>query len=341
METSEQSLKSEIDLTKTALLYGDSVTLFSPKLQPLVAMESLRRGDNIREFLRFVQNHMDLPPSEEAVLRQISSMLHSIPPNLMGQLRDQMKEPLRQVETMWRGMGGDEIKLAVDVGVLKLDQVIHGRGAEAANTIQRDVTRILHTILDDGSTYPLFDEMISAVSASLRLDASNATSRRRGRETGLASGLTVRLPSFPNASMSEILDIRKVLAPTLGAFRVAIHSMSGQLDVSPTSPEFQHIVDELWNSIVAPALDELEDRIAHDSSLRDLVLNPLSTVGAPLAGIISLGLTQSPVIASAVGASLLAANTLAEVRTQSNRRIDTTRSEFYFLYAANQRMGAR
>jgi hypothetical protein len=338
LATTEESLKFEIDIAKAALLYGDTVTLYSPKLQQLLELEEVRNA-SVEEVADRALSMQSLTAAQRQFYKSVRERYADAPPDIRAALNQVLQQAMAPADARWLQMGGAELAVATDAGVLNISPMLNSNHADVDELLDELVTAV-QSVVDARTTYPLFDETFNAFIRD-RSIARKETSIRRGREVGLASGLTVRLPSFPNANMSEILAIREELGGNLGAFRTAIRQMSKELAGISEGEDFSDAVDEIWFSVAAPALDQLREKIAQDTSLRSLVLNPLNTATAPSAGIVSLALTQSPAIAAAIAASLLTSNIFSEKRARDQRRQSLTQSDFYFLHAADRRMGNR
>jgi hypothetical protein len=86
-----------------------------------------------------------------------------------------------------------------------------------------------------GHTYPLFDDsagqLVNTAIKEGKLVPLN-TSASRAKQVGLSSNLLNRLPSFYNASVDEIVDIRKELDKPLVHFRSAIIKFSKEIESS-------------------------------------------------------------------------------------------------------------
>ena len=117
----------------------------------------------------------------------------------------------------------------------------------------------------------LADSSEETAGVELGIFSPTPTARRLGKNAAMADGLFDFLPTFPNASTSEILDIRTELSSSLGAFRGGIGSLTESLDVAPDDPDFGPAVESTWNETVAPAIDEIEALVRQNRSMMDLL----------------------------------------------------------------------
>jgi hypothetical protein len=102
------------------------------------------------------------------------------------------------------------------------------QGAEHDEWMMEYVGVIANSV-SDASTYPLFDELMSRlIGSGIRAGffTVSESGTIRGKEAGLAAELFKRLPLFEEASIDEILDIRRELERPLVRFRSAMIGFS-------------------------------------------------------------------------------------------------------------------
>lgn len=203
-------------------------------------------------------------------------------------------------------------------------------------------------------TYPLFDAVTNnlvklGVEAGIFSPTSSA--RRRGRDASLTNGLFGRLPNFENADTSEILGIRTELRSPLQRFRQGIREISDDIDTAPEDPQFELEIEDAWITTVAPAISEIEERVAENSSLREkvrrVVSDPASLTGTVAGTGIAIAAGPAFAVPSAVSLMLsstagLASLAVAALRTDLAERSESTeiaKTQFYFLYGANAALG--
>lgn len=121
--------------------------------------------------------------------------------------------------------------------------------------------------------------------------------RRLGADAAMADGLFDRLPNFQYATTAEILDIRDELAGSLSSFRQGVRELTKDIDLAPEDPQFGAEIEDAWNLRVAPALDEIEETIKENTSLRDIAKRAVKDTGA----LTAMGLTPAATLAVATG----------------------------------------
>ena len=146
-----------------------------------------------------------------------------------------------------------EFNAAVRAGLLDIHRfaIMETENIGAAHlggTFQQSVQRIadkftgvIMRTVSDSSTYPLFDDGTgSLVRVGVEIGATSPTVTRisQAKQTQLATDLLGRLPLFDEASMNEILDIRRELDPHLIRFRSAIIKYAEKIRNASRDKEF-------------------------------------------------------------------------------------------------------
>lgn len=365
-------LDQELAICRSALLYADHVTLASPRLFALVAAmgivsvtpqtfrEVMNRavrdgGDAMREAAestRQLGEALDALPSRHelnpAQRREKASLLRRFDQDLGG-LRETARKNISE-------LGGDELILAIQEGVLTLEPLVHAE--EEFDDLPTDVllgryVDVVSRSLAGGQNYPLFDASTGDL-ARLGLDAGYFTRTEatlaRSKNAAAGTGFIDRLPSFPFADMSEVLDIRQELRAPLGRFRKAVSGLSSGLDVPPEDAEFSAVLNARWIQDVQPALDEIEERIQQDASLRTLtgkftagVVDPLKSA-LPAAGLGSLSFAAGIDAWMGAAAVIGAAGAAPAVKAFQERRKamrDIEKQPYYFLYKTEETVRPR
>lgn len=356
-------LRDEIRQSQAALLYADSVTLISPRANIIHSVAAIGDAQDLEmlELLAGIAPHY--APDAAPQIQEILNAVRAAPPDrrriglqrLSDTLRPISIELQSRVREQLSEAAYDELKLAMRAGLLTID-ILPGsdvREFEDADISERYFARVQET-LTSGSTYPLFDHTTNNLVA-LGIEAGILSpvpaARRHGRDAALASGLFDQLPNFEYANMSEILDIRSELRDPLQRFRQGVREISKDIETVPESPEFAHEVSDAWTNCVAPALTEIENAIAENTSLRDLVRRGVNDPAglAGIGGATGLAVAAGPASATASAAALFLSSAVATaglgvaaVRANMAQRAATreaTEAQFYFLYGANSRMG--
>jgi hypothetical protein len=240
-----------------------------------------------------------------------------------------------KVDELLTSAGADALIPAIESGLLEIDPIASGEEFSVEILMQQFIDALAAT-LAGGITYPLFDDATgSLVGAHIAEGLIEPTplSEARGKQVTAASGLMSRLPAFPRASVSEILDIRRELEKPLIGFRAGMIEMARMMDQPVYEEGFQEEVEQVYVEYVAPALAEIAEAIDANTYLRRLVGNAIGDMKTLVTGVLTLGLTRAadlpPLIAAGAASATVAAKAAWE-KSQEARRISG--HQFYFLY---------
>jgi hypothetical protein len=287
----ESSLAPSVELLKAAILYGDEVLLHSPTatlLASLASMPSLttqqllgtlteltphlgRRGEEVSSQLKALDSqHGDgaglgiagaLVDQSDAVrvLLEASDPLGAAQLSGFAEEFSAMREEMNGViEQQLDAAGVGLVTPAIDAGILRLLPV------DMSGDLFDGYLDALWGVLRDRHHYPLFDEQIAdLVNSSVQEGLVDATprSRQRGRQVSAASGFLARLPTFPLATIDEVIDIRDELAQPLKRFRSEMVKVATDLNVDAFDPTFDEAAEQAWREQVEPALADLHDLV--------------------------------------------------------------------------------
>jgi hypothetical protein len=192
--------------------------------------------------------------------------------------------------------------------------------------------------LSSGREYLIFDQQIANLTeASIRTGLFSPAKGPTGRsaEAMTASALMGRLPTFPNATMDEVIDIRGELAPSLTQFRSAMVTIAKTFTSAPWESDFEDEVQDAWVETVLPAME------AVDGSVRDN--RSLLTLAAGMAGAANTALPGLVIVAAGLhghaggvevfgGATSVAAPLLQALSDRRDGKTAIRMQPFYFLY---------
>jgi hypothetical protein len=258
---------------------------------------------------------------------------------------------------MLHDAGADEILPAVEAGLVQIDPVIRGddetvaaiassvaRAAGVASAydslIAESFIRRVAALLADPLTYPLFDEMVGDVvraQVAEGLFEIRDTAKRRGKQVSAAAQLMRGMPSFPAASIAEILDIRNELRTPLTKFRGAVAEMEGLIQSAAYESDFEAEVDALYFRKVAPALGEIAEAVEGNTYLRQLMRAAVSDAKTMLTAVLTMGVAAHlgvpELLAAAVGSGVPAGTAslhAPEAKSLGNKEIQG--NHLFFLY---------
>lgn len=379
----ELSVGPELDLVKAALLYGDTVTLISPVTTMLLRAESLQRF-SLRQLLELFRRFApaSMPPDELAQFEHgaiaVDRLLRVFDRfGRGGQLLEQAIKgalgpylrPLSEVVADAATQAGiDQLARARREGLVEIENVDPGDeidllafcliSAQLAQTGQRQenphTDRLVETFIDklaahlsSGLDYLLFDEPIADLTvAAIREGHFTPAPGPAGRsaQAMAASGLMGRLPTFPGATVNEVLDIRSELAPSLTRFRASMVTISKDFTSESWESGFQDELHDAWVGTVHPAIQEIEEMVRDNRSLLSWASSMTGTAKAAWPGL-SVVAGGLGVLAGGVaghvdvvqvlrGAGALGGVTplLQALRDRRTAQADIRMQPFYFLY---------
>jgi hypothetical protein len=363
------TLDTEDRLVRAALLYADKVTLLSPGAYLLVAAHRLRRATDLEliEIIRRVGPY--LPDFDPAILRMDPRLLAALF-SAHDQSEKTRDELIAVVDGLTDTPAMRSIQQAEAAGLLHVESLARrpadrrhleairehldpdtwsdGEGIDGAAEVL--MARLAGLLSSGGRSLPLLDDQVgdlarSAVAEGMFVPAPSAGSRTA--HAGTAAGFIERLPTFPAAPMDAILDVRRELEAPLVRFRSEVIRLSGKIENEDLQADLAADVDREWHAAVRPALQELEEAVAHNKYLRQLGraftepdrVNNL-VLGGGAGGMI--GVAMGSVSASAFALAAASTGLGAALDVRKARRAageEHTRNSFWFLHQADARLG--
>ncbi len=371
------SVAPELDLLKAALLYGDKVTLLSPVTTMFLRVEGLQKFSPREqiELLRRVSPILmpaDEVPAFQAGMDEVDNFLRStarggsaglLRAGLLQQFAPAQRMLSEAVQEIMDSAGIDQLARARAKGLLQIESADPGDAmdllvscifsAKLAETGERNedshTDRIVETFVDKlskhlslGREYLIFDEPIANLTeAAIREGLFTPAKGPAGRsaQAMTASGLLGRLPTFPIATVDEVIDIRSELAPSLTQFRSAMVTISKSFSNSPWETDFEDEVHDAWVESVLPAVESIDASVKDNSSLLSLAtgITGAANTAYPGLAIVGTGLVgHLGAVAVAGGALAGVAPILQAVRDRKKAESEIRMQPFYFLYAAEQ-----
>ncbi len=196
--------------------------------------------------------------------------------------------------------------------------------------------------LSSGREYLILDEEVAnltraAIAARVLTPARGPAGR--SAQAMIASGLMAKLPTFPDATVDEVLDIRSELAPALTQFRAAMVTLSKSFTDPAWETGFEDEVHDAWVESVNPALAAIDESVQENKSLLTRATDVTGAVRgmSPGLGIFGAGAVgHEPVTTVAGGAAAVAGAALQAFRKRSSDSREIKMQPFYFLYALNR-----
>jgi len=300
----ELNIDKEINLIKTAILYGDKVLLIS--IIPLLFYSFLHMIEIFSENKEIKQKIID-----NAELDELSkSLLYTIEGNT------ELKSKLEEVKPK---IGINKLDLAIKSGLLDIYTFGKSKIPE--------------------ETYPLLDEnilnLVKAEREDEKLNISDIDSEKI-KQIGFVFNIFQRLPNFENATIDEILDIRKTLSKPLIMFRSAIIEISDCIRYKPWDEEFYYDVEKLFYRKVEPAVLEIEEECKSNKYLLKLLYTATKSsweipagLGVIISKLVEVSNISATAIGMTIGAGTVAYNALHEWK-EKTKEIEKNQMFFYY-----------
>lgn len=266
----QPALDNELRLLRSSLLYADHVNLIAPSAAWMRTFSPLLDTDP-EDPLRTIA---DLPAVtlERLGVEAVTPQQFSAAMRALGARPND--DPLRQqAEALWRpaimsfrqqavevfdSHEALELDMALDAGFVTL--ISDGSRLEDSTAEQVKWFRDrLTQALADSSSSVLLDEVTTEFlrEAGGYADGLPAVVDDRSRRTAVGAGLVERLPTFPDAPMSHILEAREELGEDRAAYRKAVKELASKLQSSALEETLSSEIDELWHDAVRPKLEDL------------------------------------------------------------------------------------
>lgn len=216
----------------------------------------------------------------------------------------------------------EELVAAVEIPAESIRDSLHKQAG-------LELTEAFLRLLRDPHAYPLLD---AGASEFVNLLQSHGVviprwSEERIRATALGTGFPSMLPSFEDATVTEVLEIRRELEKPLIRFRSAVFEMANTVSDVPLSRDFSATIADLYVQVVAPSLEDLSESIGDHSAIRELALGVLDRPSAVVAGAVALAThsIELAIVAGALDRASRAALAAREARRTARRH------QFFFL----------
>jgi hypothetical protein len=369
-------LRKDLALVKASLLYADSVKLCSPGASVLSGIAEFREATTEEQAKLVVRFLPDLQPSftpqeigffEAAVGMRSREEKRRIKKKTRQEILAMVSEKQHELEAMVVGQhhaaGIEGFREAVHSGLLTVHP-FRETSAEAivAATIRGDgnplrgfdLADLLLELIDeamgavkDASTYPLFDDLTGDfVREAVRdgLLTPTEAGLTRGRYGGLSGDLLRRLPLFEQASLSDVLAVRRELEAPLRGFKLAVSSFSREVRSAAWESEFSEEADALFREKIEPEVQRIEEAVSENASLKEFAYRTARHGATPATFGAVIGVASNlPTLAGAAagGLPILSAAGVKALLDRRDKLREIEDNQLYFYYRAGERLGIR
>jgi hypothetical protein len=283
-------------MVRSAILYADSVELVSQMYQALTFADAVKgAARKVGEYIthpeygvisRYLTNDDRYPRERDEIWPMLDEMLtrHRISPDLPENefrraIRDAYEIDWRQEaieRKQWSDSSGlTDLRRLIELGLVEsvesgLNYSPGLRGFDPSAWQEGWQVEVQRRI--EGGTRLIFDAKTQRL---VRRQIASGVVRpstifdRRASNAAVGTGLIARLPSFPQAPLDELLELRRDLAAPLTRYRAAstlLAEKSG-ITVGTTSSE---ALDDLWAYEVRPSLEDIDEALLEHGLPREL-----------------------------------------------------------------------
>lgn len=330
------SINEELEFIKIGLLYGDNITLVSPKSLLFLGVASvlgMNENQTFRYFIdlikeiekdeykkneyeTFYYQYINIKKKKYKSTQEILLMKRS-----EVELNSIIEEYKNKIIEMF---GEDEIlqfEAAINSNRLTIDTLdVEKNGDFISDRLIEEFFNKVSECVVNGDKYPIYNkstiDLLKYAINEGKITISKY-SNSNIKNACFASDIITRLPVFEGASVDEIIDIRKELDKHVNSFRGAVVDYSEKIKSEPWTKEFENDAYNLFLKEVNPKAIEIEEEVRANKLLYKMleknIKNPIS-VGTPMLGAIispisnfvNLSTTAMITGASIAGTSLLA-----------------------------------
>lgn len=280
------SLEREMNYIKSALLYADKVTLISPLAYMFNRLTDKGNNLNERTVIKLIEQILPLAKLNDTifyeetypVIKEFSNIIHSkryksIPYVKKLEIQRQLRSFTMEVcEVMFSLVGeqhGNELQTLINKGQVEIEEFNHSLGD--LDLCVKDYCDLLTKSIQ--SSYPLFDTQsndLMKAAVDSRIVNLSSIDKQKITHAGLTDNYIQKLPSFSEASMDELIDIKNELSKPLTRFRGKMLEYSESIQSMPWDTDFESECELLYNKEVVPALLEIEEGTKDGSFIKNL-----------------------------------------------------------------------
>jgi hypothetical protein len=358
------SLENDLQVLKAALLYADKVKLCSLTTSMLLSMLAIRDLKPVQQIALLESLVPIIVPDPVEASDQLASLqtLRQLctKRNLNKQELLQRAQAMPRLARHW-----NEIRVIINDMLVKagmgslldiaqtgaLEVHFFGTSGKSDNgSMVQEYLEVLTSAISDGSTYPLFDAQAGDLIRLGLKEGKIAVSEAgvtRGKHSGLAAHLIERLPLFEDASVDEILDIRRELEVPLVRFRSGIIKFAGDIKTASWDEDFPFEADQVFLRDVEPAILDIEEAVRSNNYLgmltRKFADKPLAVPGGSALAMLMSHWSDIPgVVAQAIGVGAASALVAFDAYKDWQEQHQTTeQNQLYFYYKAGRLLSNR
>lgn len=295
MNATTASISEDIKMVRSALLYADHVEMYSAGTSMLRQMKQFTADGDLDLALRMyaimaqtegidLSTRTQLTALIEVVktfteqqrqfnrasrrnnpeFRKIERLLH----DSIKSLRRAGNETKRSFERMWLNYGGDELDVAVEAGLLTINDKWADALIEKIDSVD-EAAEILGEAITTAKGNLLFDSMAGGLARAMqkegRLILPNFH-QKNIRTTRLGNQMILLLPNMAQVDVEKVLEVKQEVTGSLTNYRRSTRNLQEKLQEDALSPDLDEEIEQLWFDDVSVQVEELTQAV-YDSRL--------------------------------------------------------------------------
>ena len=367
-----QDLVNEMKHIKSALLYADKINLISPLAYAFILLADEKHSKDERAALNLIKQSLpiiqavDTSVYDDYLLKLKDFEIvndkrykNSTPFSKRYKQRIILQNMASQIRTDFMAKMGEtqsnELNILIKKGKVTIESFDSLRFDQDAH-IYEYLNKLKSSLI---SSYPLFDKTSNDLIESAvknHIVTLSEINKRQLKYAGTTDNLIQRLPSFEQAPVDEILDIKDELSAPLSRFRAKMFSYSDSINSLPWNDDFATECTMLYDKEIAPTLLEIQETIRENSFAKNLGRKFLTdkdawkSIGGFAVSIAAPGVLSTFVeTASAniptflaggvAGGGILAGRVYSAYENYLKGKKEVEKNDLFFYYKAGERLG--
>lgn len=268
-------MDNELRLTRSSLLYADHAKLVAPAVSWVRTLKPLQRIDpdnlllSISNLPSVTLRRLGVPEQYFNVFRQKMKHFAALPKR-----HPQRREAEEQWYPAYHGIRSEFEKGYIRPDAPELDLAIESEavtlisdGMELDDERETQISgfraHVLTSLQDHSGTVLLDQVTDDFIHKTIRRKSpAGPATQDRSRRAEVGTGLVERLPTFPDAPMETVLEVREELAEARKSYRGAVRTLTEKLASDAFDPGIAGEIDELWHDEVRPTLVEMRKQVS-------------------------------------------------------------------------------
>ena len=363
----DTKIDRELQYIKAALLYADKITLISPAAYFYSQMQDKMDSMDIRKLTQLIEYIAPLVKGKDpSLFYELDQLISQLRPWVRSKGKYRSIPILSRMEfKKFLISTCDELKHSLEEAMgleesqelqalLRSDRVVlkeFEHDLSDADGMVAEYFAVLRKAVQN--SYPLFDEQSNdLMGAAVRSNIVKLSDidQRKITHAGFSDNIVQRLPSFDQAPVDEILDIRKELDPSISRFRSKMISYSDTLQTMPWDKDFESECSMLYYQEVAPAITEVDELSKDNSFLKNLggklIMDKdfMTTAGQLAISVAAGGVIQKFAETASATPAIITGGVWAAQKLKSaydeyaeNKKV-IQRKDLYFYYQAGKKL---